>query len=323
MSTPRGEIKIAPELSSTMGDQIVGTPRPPPPPQRPSIRKRCLGRALRCCGSHTGACASFICFTFVFVPALLFGVSLFMAIIMWRVECDEDPEVPGACSYYNWFLYLLGNLVGLGTPLTDISPSSGSYSAEIIDLLISTWSLSIAGTLYGVIGGLYMIETARSYTDRTFINARFFAIAENQIEDLTNDASGMDIDEFRKVAVEALPNLDDDALVEAFHEADKSGNGTLDHEEGQALLKHLHQQSDPMRRMVSSHPRTEPASPRRAATVWGATASLRAFRCADRLLRVTMASQGQMDKDIKDMKHNIQLIQQKLDTLLSRQQGVI
>ena len=139
-----------------------------------------------------------------------------------RVECDSDPDSAGACSYYQWFLYLLGNLVGLGTPLTDNSPSSSSYIGEIIDLLISTWSLSIAGTLYGartasplhgaidgpcgrlgareaprcsparhcgahrtgyacqagVIGGLFFIETARSYTDRTFINARFFAMAE-------------------------------------------------------------------------------------------------------------------------------------------------
>ena len=56
------------------------------------------------------------------------------------------------------------------------------------------------------------------------------------------------------MAVEAIPNLDDESLVEAFTEADKSGNGTLDHEEGQALLKLLHQQSDPLRRMVSSGP---------------------------------------------------------------------
>ena len=36
-----------------------------------------------------------------------------------------------------------------------------------------------------------------------------------------------------------------------------------------------------------------------------------------------MARQGQLDKEVKDMKHNIQLIHAKLDTLLSRQQGVI
>ena len=72
------------------------------------------------------------------------------------------------CSYYEWcalaakarqqhnphllltsprsvrrVLYVLGNLVGVG--LTSIQPVSGSPPAELFDLLIATWSLTLTG----------------------------------------------------------------------------------------------------------------------------------------------------------------------------------
>ena len=35
---------------------------------------------------------------------------------------------------------IVGNLVGLGNPLTDVGPKSGHMFAEIIDLVVAVWS---------------------------------------------------------------------------------------------------------------------------------------------------------------------------------------
>lgn len=81
-------------------------------------------------------------------------------------EGDERP----ICSYYEWcalarkkptsttkltcftnpcsvprIKYVVGNLVGVG--LTTIQPVSGNPPAELFDLLIATWSLTLTGAI--------------------------------------------------------------------------------------------------------------------------------------------------------------------------------
>jgi len=67
-------------------------------------------------------------------------------------EGDERP----ICSYYEWIKYVVGNLVGVG--LTSIQPVSGNPPAELFDLLIATWSLTLTGTVIGIIGGLTAVS---------------------------------------------------------------------------------------------------------------------------------------------------------------------
>ena len=37
------------------------------------------------------------------------------------------------CSYYQWWIYIVGNLVGVG--ITNVGPAAGHVFAEIVDLL--------------------------------------------------------------------------------------------------------------------------------------------------------------------------------------------
>ena len=51
------------------------------------------------------------------------------------------PVLTPPLAPQNWFLLVVGNVVGLGTPLTDVTASK--KSSEIFELLIACWSLGI------------------------------------------------------------------------------------------------------------------------------------------------------------------------------------
>ena len=53
---------------------------------------------------------------------------------LWRHTAIDDRP---ACDLYQWFLYVCGNLVGLGNPLTNVGPKSGNHMAEILDLMVA------------------------------------------------------------------------------------------------------------------------------------------------------------------------------------------
>lgn len=52
---------------------------------------------------------------------------------------------------------MAGNLVGVS--LSDVGPESGNTAAEVVDLVVSTWSLVLTGMVVGLIGGLSVIST--------------------------------------------------------------------------------------------------------------------------------------------------------------------
>ena len=51
---------------------------------------------------------------------------------------------------------ITGNLIG--TELTQVAPLAGHAFLMLFDLLISTWSLSLAGFALGLLGGLSMVN---------------------------------------------------------------------------------------------------------------------------------------------------------------------
>eukprot|EP00966_Prymnesium_polylepis_P326753 7382654-Prymnesium_polylepis.1 len=88
-----------------------------------NTKHRCTERALIC--AHTAG--GFCCVIFVLVPATVMAISFAFASILYSIECNsvqaEDlPSDDDMCSVYEWFKYIVGNLVGLATPLTDVSP---------------------------------------------------------------------------------------------------------------------------------------------------------------------------------------------------------
>jgi len=234
---------VSPEVTSTRSQQTK---------RRIPCRRSC-----RCTSrSVVGPCLSFTLFTFVFVPVVLFAVSAFFGIFLWRVECDEAEsdarrmlkagtitvDLDGACDYYQWFLYILGNLVALGTPLTNVTPVAVNWFGEVLDLLISAWSISLSATAFGVVGALTFTNFMSTSMDQMVIRRTL----SNKIEALAGEADGgMNLAEFRAVAKEMLPQLFDDEIDEAFKSADGNNNGNIDTEEAQELLRGLRESTNP------------------------------------------------------------------------------
>ena len=106
---------------------------------------------------------------FIVIPALVCAFSALFATILYAEECasawvewnSKHPDEPvmssssaeyTRCQYEEWFLYVTGNLVG--AQLTDVAPQSSSTLSKFLDLFISVWSLSITGSVVGIITGL-------------------------------------------------------------------------------------------------------------------------------------------------------------------------
>ena len=127
-----------------------------------------------------GTCCVLSTITLVLVPLCAFGFTALLAVPLWSIECAEtqaDGSVVGVgeddvCSYYEWFKYILGNLVGLGNPLTNVSPSSEHIVSEVIDLVVSTWALAMVGTSVGIISGLASV-TSFALEVESFLKALF------------------------------------------------------------------------------------------------------------------------------------------------------
>ena len=106
-----------------------------------------------CCGKFM----AFFVFGIIVVPVAVFTISAFFALILWGLECSEAvdksctwEESDCICSYYQWWIYIVGNLVGVS--ITDVGPEAGHVLAELIDLLIAVWSLTVAGLVIGLVG---------------------------------------------------------------------------------------------------------------------------------------------------------------------------
>lgn len=128
---------------------------------------------LSCSARHSCwcPCILFLVLSLVIIPAVVFALSATFSAVLWGVECAEiqalDPRITeietinglvstdDLCSYYEWFKYITGNLVGVS--LTNVAPASEDVTVELLDLIISTWSLSLTGVAVGLIGGVSVV----------------------------------------------------------------------------------------------------------------------------------------------------------------------
>ena len=134
--------------------------------------------------------------------------------------------------------YILGNLVGLGNPLTDVGPGSGHVFAEIVDLLIAIWSLSVAGLVIGLLGSLAWVnvvtESADERMSQTFDQMIGF---EDRVRDaVEGKASSMDFTAFKNLCKEEGLHISEAALRGMFNSADADGSGFIDKSEVESLL---------------------------------------------------------------------------------------
>ena len=67
------------------------------------------------CKECCGPCLSLFIVAFVIFPIFLLGISALFAVPLWAIECSDmdgsDAGVELTCDYYEWFKYIMGNLV--------------------------------------------------------------------------------------------------------------------------------------------------------------------------------------------------------------------
>mmetsp|Transcript_14506 Transcript_14506/g.39437 ORF Transcript_14506/g.39437 Transcript_14506/m.39437 type:complete len:277 (+) Transcript_14506:33-863(+) len=175
-----------------------------------------------CCGPF----GAFLVVAVILLPLLIFLVSSIFAVPLWAIECEDDPAL---CSYYEWFKYICGNLVGLGNPLTNYAPDSGHWLAELLDLLIAAWSMGFAGLVYGLVGAMGFVAVTTQLLDEG-VSTRVQKVVpmRKKIHTLAADASGLDVDEFLSVAKDMDPKTyDEDKLRALFKEVDHDNEGVI------------------------------------------------------------------------------------------------
>jgi len=111
----------------------------------------------------------------VVVPVLVITVSFFFGLILAEVE---------GWKVMDGFYYVTSMLCGLPAPLTDAEPDS--TEGKILDIIIAIWSLAVAGTVIGVVGGM------------SFINV-FIETAEASFASKKKNSASSDDEQFEKM----------------------------------------------------------------------------------------------------------------------------
>lgn len=215
----------------------------------------CWRRMRVWCGPEF--CA-FITIALFVVPVIVFLFAMVFALPLWAIECSQlgdecrsTTDQPGAgaahghgrglseaelaacgisrhaCHYWEWFLYIASNLLGLATPLTNVSPDSGHIFAEIIDLIIAVWSLSIAGAAIGVVSALTFTATSVAGLE-TALSRRF---ARKRLEAAADESGKLDLPRMREILVQSGFDLTDTQAELVFKAADEDGSHYLDRAE--------------------------------------------------------------------------------------------
>jgi len=181
------------------------------------------------------------------VPIVVFALGAVFATPLWLIECDEVQDgveddatatKDEMCSFYEWWKYILGNLVGLGSPLTPVGPESGHMFAEVVDLLIAIWSLSVAGLVIGLLGSLAWVNVVTESADER-ISGKFDRMIgfEDRVRDaIESKSSSMDFTAFSNLCKEQGMHINEAALREVFKSADADGSGFIEKSEVESLL---------------------------------------------------------------------------------------
>lgn len=197
------------------------------------------------------AFCTFVVFGIIVVPICVFAISAFFALILWPIECAEarelygednvEAQAPGMCSFYEWWVYIVGNLVGVS--VAEVEVSSSHVFAAVLDLLISVWSLTIAGLVIGLVGSLAWVnlltESADSSLTGGFDKAFGFAAEARSAASATE---GMDFDAFVSLCRSKGIAADEERLRELFDASDTDKSGAIDAGEVEKLIEMVSQE---------------------------------------------------------------------------------
>ena len=205
-STPRGETttRSAMELAEASTNPAAALSVSV---ERKSVPHRVAARHPRTF-RWFGPCCSLFAVGIIGIPILVFTIGAFFALPLYFIECHAYPDTvnrtagldyadsSNTCAYFQWWLYIMGNLTGLATPLTKITVASSHVFSEIIDVLVAVWSLTLAGLVIGVVGGLHVVNVIVNRSDAAFMNRfkRVFGVETIQDKhDREEDAHKQDL----------------------------------------------------------------------------------------------------------------------------------
>jgi hypothetical protein len=188
---------------------------------------------------------TFFVFAIILIPSAVFTVAAFFAAALWSIECDAymldvaadlaSGESSDMCSYYEWWLYIIGNLVGVS--VADVTVESNHPFSAILDLLISVWSLSVAGLVVGLLGSLSWVHLFAESTDSSL--TRGFAMAFGCRGVAAGGPAGATGSLEGSQFLEEI-NLEVAHLRELYDHAHRDGNGSINADEVERLLTKLH-----------------------------------------------------------------------------------
>ena len=188
---------------------------------------------------------TFFVFAMILIPLAVFAVSAFFAVILWEIECEAymhyvaadmaSGEDPNMCSFYEWWLYIVGNLVGVS--VADVTVESNHAFSAILDLLISVWSLAVAGLVVGLLASFSWVTLIAQSADSGIIRGFEMAfgcrgVAAGGPAGATGSLEGSQFLEEINLEVAHLRDL--------YDHAHRDENGSINADEVERLLTKLH-----------------------------------------------------------------------------------
>ena len=118
----------------------------------------------------------FVVFVVIFVPAILCIASLIFGALL------ADAE---GWLWSDGFLYVITNLCVLGGQLTAVTPTTDRGRA--VDVIIGLWSLSVQGTVIGIVGTLSIHERLVKTMEGIEFKPLFFGCLASKDDDFDDD----------------------------------------------------------------------------------------------------------------------------------------
>ena len=193
---------------------------------------------------------TFFVFAIIIIPLAVFTVAAFFAVILWWIECDAymldvaadiaSGEGSDMCSYYEWWLYIVGNLVGVSVATVTVE-SNHAFSA-ILDLLISVWSLAVAGLVVGLLASLSWVTLIAEGADSSLTRGFQMAFGCQRVAagGPADTTSSLEWNQFLELCLKKEINLEVAHLRELFENAHRDENGSIHADEVERLLTKLH-----------------------------------------------------------------------------------
>jgi hypothetical protein len=193
---------------------------------------------------------TFFVFAIILIPFAVFSVAAFFAALLWWIECEAymldvaadmaSGESSKMCSYYEWWLYIIGNLVGVS--VADVTVESKHPFSAVLDLLTSVWSLAVAGLVVGLLGSLSWVhliaQSADSGITRSFEMA--FGCRGVAADGPAGATGSLEWSQFLELCLKKEINLEVAHLRELYDHAHRDEKGSINADEVERLLTKLH-----------------------------------------------------------------------------------